>query len=75
MDECVSRMIFVKLLNRPSIERCQIVAVASAPNLSWMDPIISFLTDGSLPTKVKEAEKVQRTSSQFWLSEDKKLYQ
>ena len=75
MDECVSRMIFVELLNRPSIEHRQIVALNSVPDLSWMDPVISFLTDGSLPTKVEEAKKVQTTSSQFWLSKDKKLYQ
>ena len=42
---------------------------------SWMDPYIFFLTDGSLPTDVEEAEKVGRTSTRFYLSEDKKLYQ
>lgn len=40
-----------------------------------MDPYVDFLSDGSLPTDVKEAKKVQRMSSRFWLSEDKKLYQ
>ena len=38
---------------------------------SWLDPYISFLSDGSLPTNVKEAE---RMLAHFWLSKDKKLY-
>lgn len=41
---------------------------------SWLDPYIAFLSNGSLPLDVKEAEKVQRTSARFWLSEDKRLY-
>ena len=75
MDECVPCMISIGLLNSPSKHHRQVVAVALAFDSSWMDPIISFLTNGSLPTKVKEAEKVQRMSSWFWLSEDMKLYQ
>ena len=67
-------MISVELLERPSIEHRPVVAFASTFKPSWMDPFVSFLADGSLLTDVKEAEKVQRTSSRFWLSEDKKLY-
>ena len=50
------------------------VAVASAFDPSWMDLIISFLADGSLPTDVKEAKNVRRMSFRFWLSKDKKFY-
>ena len=39
-----------------------------------MDPYISFLSDGSLPTNVKKAENVCRMLARFWLSKDKKLY-
>ena len=67
-------MISVELLECPGIEQRPIVAIASASNPSWMDPFISFLADGSLLTNVKKAEKVQRRSFWFWLSEDKKLY-
>ena len=37
-------------------------------------PLCSFLIDGSLPTDVKDAKKVRRTSARFLLSVDKKLY-
>ena len=67
-------MIFVELLERPSIEHRPIVALALMPESSWLDPYISFLSDGSLPANGKEAEKVQRTSAHFWLSVDTKLY-
>ena len=39
---------------------------------SWI--LYCLLSDGSLPIDSKEAEKVQRTPSQFWIFEDKKLY-
>ena len=48
--------------------------VASAKKPSKLDPYVVFLFDGSLPMNGKEAEKMQRTSAHFWLSEDKKLY-
>lgn len=51
------------------------VRVASIETPSWMDPYVTFLSDRSLPIDGKEAEKMRRTSSHFWLSEDKKLYQ
>ena len=73
-EESIPRMIFVELLEQLSIERQTMVGVASAKTPSWMDPYITFLSDGSLPTNEKEAEKVRRTSSHFWLFEDKKLY-
>lgn len=42
--------------------------------LSWMDPYIAFLFDGTLPNDVRMAKKVRRTSAWYWLSKDKKLY-
>ena len=40
-----------------------------------LDPYITFLSDGSLPTNAKEVEKVRRMSPHYWLSKDQKLYQ
>ena len=68
-------MISVELLEQPSIEHRTIIASTTVSESSWMDPYISFLSDGSLPTDSKELEKVRRTSTRFWLSEDKRLYQ
>ena len=42
---------------------------------SWMDPIVSFMTDVVLSSKAKKVEKVQSTSAWFCLSKDKTLYQ
>ena len=41
---------------------------------SWMDPIVAFLKDDILPETKAEAEKIRRNATQFWLSEDHKLY-
>ena len=60
-------MISVELLEQPSIEHRAIIASTTVSESSWMDPYISFLSDGSLPTDLKELEKVRRTSAHFWL--------
>ena len=41
---------------------------------SWMNLIISFLKEDTLPSDKLEAEKIRRKAPQFWLSEDQKLY-
>ena len=37
---------------------------------SWMDSIILFLMEDVLPKNKSEANKVQRKTPQFWLSEN-----
>ena len=39
-----------------------------------MDLLILFLKDDILPKAKIEADKIWRKASQFWLSEDQKLY-
>ena len=39
-----------------------------------MDPIVAFLIDDILPEVKSEAEKIRRSATRFWLSEDHKLY-
>ena len=41
---------------------------------SWMDPIVRFLKDDTLPEEKLEVEKIRRKATRFWLSEDHKLY-
>lgn len=41
----------------------------------WMDPIVDFLAEDHLPNNEKEAERIHRTATRFWLSKDRKLYQ
>jgi len=57
MDDYVPHIIYVKVLNHPSIKCQQCVAVVSTPDLSWMDPIISFISDGVLPSESKRGRK------------------
>ena len=41
---------------------------------SWMDSISLFLEKDVLPEEKSEANKVRRKATQFWLSENRKLY-
>lgn len=41
---------------------------------SWMDPIVSFLKDGTLLEDIIEAEKTHKKAPRYWLSEEQKLY-
>ena len=41
---------------------------------SWMDSIIQFLKEDTLPEERTEADKVRRKATRFWLSENQKLY-
>ena len=36
---------------------------------SWMDPLVSFLRDGSLSEDKGEADKIRRKAPWYWLSE------
>ena len=69
------RMILVEdLCQTSSIRRdtAQVHQVRKSP--SWMDPIVNFLKDDTLPEGKLEAEKIRRNAPRFWLSEDHKLY-
>ena len=41
---------------------------------SWMDPIIDFLADDRIPDDKKEANKIHRVATRYWLFRDRKLY-
>ena len=69
------RVILVKDLyraNKVKEDMVQIHQVKVSP--SWMDPIVSFLKDDTLPEEKSEAEKIRRKAPRFWLFEDHKLY-
>ena len=40
-----------------------------------MDPIIDFLAEDRVSNNEKEAKKIHRVASRYWLSVDHKLYQ
>lgn len=41
---------------------------------SWMDPIVSFLKDGTFPDDKAKVEKAQRKVPRYWLLEEWKLH-
>ena len=64
-DECIPQMISIELLEQLSIKHRVIIASTTVLEPSWMDPYISSLYDGSLPTNSKKSEKVRKTSARF----------
>ena len=69
------RVILVEDLYKPTETRretAQIHQIRAGP--SWMDSIIRFLREDILPKERIEADKVQRKATNYWLSENHKLY-
>lgn len=68
----------VEFLPRPSIggeQDCHMIFDIEADlGVSWMDPIIHYLKDGSLPNDSGEANRIRVQASRYWLSPDQKLY-
>ena len=65
----------MELVVEPSISAGVGVSLVVTVELCWMDPIINFLAEDHVPDDEKEAEKVHQTSTRYWLSVDRKLYQ
>ena len=75
IDSGMSRKVEFGYIDQPSIDREAIQLVACAElGPSWMDPIISYLTDDVLPDDKKEAHKLRLKSARFYLSSSGKLY-
>ena len=73
--QSLPRVILVEDLYRPT-EINEVAAHVHQIRVgpSWMDPIISFLKEDTLPSDKLETEKIRRKAPRFWLSEDQKLY-
>jgi hypothetical protein len=69
------RTIYVDSIEYPSID-IPIAEKALEIDLgpSWMDPIISYLTTGTVPEDKKEAHKLRIKAAHFWLSPKQELY-
>ncbi|XP_030935350.1 uncharacterized protein LOC115960551 [Quercus lobata] len=74
----IPQLIRVELVPEPTIKaagneeatRVKVTAVVTLRS-SWMDPIIDFLVDDRILDDEKEANKVHRVASQYWLSGDR----
>lgn len=65
----------MELVNFPKIlhpKSSQVLRITTSP--SWIDPIVAYISDGTLLKDRKEAETVRRKSSTYQLSAKKKLY-
>ena len=81
MTEDVPQIIKVELIMKPSINIVIDVGVAwigvimvLTAGPCWMDSIFDFLAEDLIPDDEKEASKVRRIASRYWLSADRKLY-
>ena len=50
------------------------VTVISTTAPCWMDTIVDFLAEDHIPDDKKEANRVRRIASRYWLLVDRKLY-
>ncbi|GKV00924.1 hypothetical protein SLEP1_g13532 [Rubroshorea leprosula] len=56
-----SRSVFVEILDEPSFVKPQVMKISTDPSsLSWTNPIISFLRDGTVPTDKPEEMRCQK---------------
>ena len=80
MTEDIPRLIKVKLVTEPSINTTAEgairvdMAATTTTGSCWMDPIIEFLAEDRVSDDEREANKVRRMASRYWLSTDRKLY-
>ena len=73
--QSLPRVILVEDLYKPTEERkekVQVHRIMVGP--SWMDPLVLFLKEGTLPNEKGEADKVRRKAPYFRLSEKQNLY-
>ena len=80
MTKEVPRLIKVELIREPSMSMADNASIAgvdvamiSATRPCWMDPIIDFLVEDRVPDDEKEANKIRRVASRYWLLVDRKL--
>ena len=73
--QCLPWVILVEDLHRPLVMKTGMIHVHNVKvGPSWMDPLVLFLKEDTLPEEKSEANKIRRKASRFWLSEDLKLY-
>ncbi|XP_058180016.1 uncharacterized protein LOC131298549 [Rhododendron vialii] len=68
------RKVAVDYLSEPSIGRSLELVLDVNQGPSWMDPIVEYLRDETLPFDKKEAHKIKTKFARFWLFLNGKLY-
>ena len=75
LGSSLPQVIIVEDMDSSSLTRVSLIGVYSLHvGASWMNHIVTFLKQGSLPEDKCEVEKVRINAPRYWLSEEKKLY-
>ncbi|KAL5558903.1 hypothetical protein UlMin_035114 [Ulmus minor] len=70
LEDSLLKMIPLEILDEPSInKRQQGDAISEKP--TWMDPIMAYLRDGTLPPDKFEARRLRYRSARYYLDKDK----
>ncbi|KAL5574095.1 hypothetical protein UlMin_023692 [Ulmus minor] len=70
LEDSLLKTIPLEILDEPSInKRQQVDAISDKP--TWMDPIMAYLRDGTLPQDKFEARRLRYRSARYYLDKDK----
>ncbi|KAL5546806.1 hypothetical protein UlMin_006493 [Ulmus minor] len=70
LEDSLLKTVPLEILDEPSIDKHQQVdAISDKP--TWMDPIIAYLRDGTLPQDKFEARRLRYRSARYFLDKDK----
>ena len=71
LESSLPRVVVIEEMDTSSLIGASLKGVCSLHvGPSWMDPIVTFLKQGSLPEDKCETEKVRRATLRYWLSEE-----
>ncbi|KAL5541181.1 hypothetical protein UlMin_042654 [Ulmus minor] len=70
LEDILLKTVPLEILDEPSIDKHQQVdAISDKP--TWIDPIIAYLRDGTLPQDKFEARRLRYRSTRYFLDKDK----
>ncbi|KAL5548489.1 hypothetical protein UlMin_003720 [Ulmus minor] len=70
LEDSLLKTVPLEILDEPSIDkRQQVDAISNKP--TWMDPIMAYLHDGTLPQDKFEARRLRYRSTRYYLDKDK----
>ena len=71
LESSLPRVVVIEEMDTSSLIGASLIGVCSLHvGPSWMDPIVTFLKQGSLSEDKCETEKVRRATLRYWLSEE-----
>ena len=70
LEDSLLKTVPLEILDEPSIDKHQQVdAISDKP--TWMDPIMAYLRDGTLPQDKFEARRLRYRSARYFLDKEK----